>query len=232
MSNILNILYQDECLIAVNKPAGHLVHPADQPKSDDLVTMKILRDQLGQHVFPVHRLDRPTCGVLLFAKDEKSTRIITTAFQEGKVKKTYLAMIMGIPQMKEWECSEPIQKNEASRIQRAHTHFKILQNFTTEKLQSLDVKGLSLLEANPITGRFHQIRRHLLHSGFPIVGDYRYAGIEKCDLLGDLLGTGTRMLLQSKSLSFDHPITKRNIQIEAPLDEAFVKALEAVQKIG
>jgi tRNA pseudouridine65 synthase len=81
---------------------------------------------------------------------------------------------------------------------------------------------LSLIEATPHTGRYHQIRRHLLYHGLPIVGDFRYAGIEESHRLGALLGTGTRMLLQSKSFSFTHPITSEQIMIVAPLDPFFL----------
>ena len=88
----LNILYQDEWLVAVDKPAGHLVHPADQPQEDDLVTMKILRDQIGRLVYNVHRIDRPTTGVLLFGIDSSVAKHLHRALERHEVQKTYLAL--------------------------------------------------------------------------------------------------------------------------------------------
>jgi len=213
----LNILYQDEWLVAVDKPAGHLVHPADQPQKGDLVTMKILRDQLGQLVYNIHRIDRPTTGVLLFGIDRSVTKALHRALERHEVQKTYLAIVSGTPDSSPWQCREPIQKHEEAPIREAHTDFKLLEKIT------IGNQALSLLEATPHTGRFHQIRRHLLHAGIPIIGDYRYAGIEKSDMLGALLGTGTRMLLQSHSITFDHPMTGDRIRIEAPADPEFLR---------
>jgi len=169
----LNILFQDEWLVAVDKPAGHLVHPADQPKEDDLVTMKILRDQIGRRVYNIHRIDRPTTGVLLFGIDQVVSKNLHQALERHEVKKTYWAVVNGKPDLKEWQCHEPIQKSESQPFRDAHTSFKVISQ-----------SELSLIEATPHSGRYHQIRRHLLHAGLPIVGDYRYGGIERCDQLG------------------------------------------------
>ena len=211
----LNILYQDEWLVAVDKPAGHLVHPADQPQEDDLVTMKILRDQIGRLVYNVHRIDRPTTGVLLFGIDSSVAKHLHRALERHEVQKTYLAIAHGEPSSDQWECHEPIQKHDTAPIREAHTSFRILAK--------TEVKGepLTLIEATPHTGRFHQIRRHLLHHDTPIAGDYRYAGIEQSDHLGKLLVTESRMLLQSHSIAFDHPITGDLLRIQAPTDPHF-----------
>lgn len=203
----LEILYRDDELVAVNKPAGHLVHPADEPQPDDLVTMKILRDQIEQHVFPVHRLDRPTCGVLLFALDREVARSVQTALERHEWEKVYLAVVEGAPE-NSWVSREPIQKKEGAPWREAETHFRTLSSRSE----------LSLVEARPKTGRFHQIRRHLQAKGFPIVGDYRYGDPARWEVLGDQLGIGTRMLLQAKRLTLDHPRTAVPLAIEAPTD--------------
>lgn len=212
---MLDILYQDEWLIAINKPAGQLVHPSDNPQPNDEVTMKILRDQLGQKVEVIHRLDRPTSGVLVFGLCVKASKTLRRFFENQEVQKTYLAFVNGVPNQESWQCNEPLQKNEETPLKSAHTDFKLSQKFGTH---------FSIVEARPKTGRFHQIRRHLLHAGYPILGDYRYAGIDRCDETSDILGIGTRMLLQASSIKFEHPVTKKELEIVAPLDEAFIAA--------
>ena len=219
----LNILYQDEWLVAVDKPAGHLVHPADEPQPDDLVTMKILRDQIGQRVYNIHRIDRPTTGVLLFSVDRTAARALHRALERHQVQKTYWAISCGLAPEEPWECTQALQKEEDAPMRDARTSFRRLavsHPLTAENEPSLT---LSLIEATPHTGRYHQIRRHLLQQGLPIVGDFRYAGIERSHQLGQLIGTGTRMLLQSKSISFTHPITSEQTVIEAPADPSMLK---------
>ena len=205
----LDILFQDEWLVAVDKPAGQLVHPAEVPQEGDEVTMKILRDQIGKRVNTLHRLDRPTAGVLLFATDETAARALRRAFDAREIKKIYWAVTIGCPEEEAWICYDPIQKEEGAPSREAKTVFRRLADLGD---------GLGLVEARPETGRFHQIRRHLLAAGTPILGDYRYSGIERCDALGAKHGTGTRMLLQAKVLEFTHPITKVRVMVEAPVD--------------
>jgi tRNA pseudouridine65 synthase len=219
----LNILYQDEWFVAVDKPAGQLVHPADVPQEDDQVTMKILRDQIGKLVYNIHRIDRPTTGVLLFGIDRNAARSLHRALERHEIEKTYWAVVSGQAPSEPWECKEPSRKADDAPLREAHTSFNTRGHTTLDCLQDAENPTLSLIEARPHTGRFHQIRRHLLHQGLPIVGDYRYAGIEESNLLGSLLGTGTRMLLQSKSLSFTHPVTKEETFIQAPVDPNFLK---------
>lgn len=224
----LTILYQDEWLVAVDKPAGHLVHPADNPQEDDQVTMKILRDQIGQLVYNIHRIDRPTTGVLLFGTDRDVARCLHRALEQHEVRKTYWAIVSGSAPDTPWECSDPLQKSDGAPYREAHTSFACLERTQAHDLPPECAQTLSLIQACPHTGRFHQIRRHLLQHKLPIVGDYRYAGIEQSNLLGSLLGTGTRMLLQSKSISFTHPVTGCETSIEAPVDSSFLKCFPSL----
>lgn len=208
MSAPLKILFQDEWLVVVDKPAGQLVHPADEPQEDDEVTMKILRDQLGQLVYNVHRLDRPTTGVLLFALNKGVARAMNRAFERHQVKKTYWAVVEGNPPMESWENHEALQKNEDDPFREAHTDFRVLKKGRASEF--------CLVEATPHSGRYHQIRRHLAMAGLPIIGDFRYGGIERSLAMGERLGIGSRMLLQAKKLEFLHPKTTLQIIIEAP----------------
>lgn len=219
----LNILYHDEWMVAVDKPAGWLVHPATDPQDDDLVAMKVLRDQIGERLHTIHRIDRPTTGVLLMGIDPQVSKALHIALAAHELKKTYWAVIHGRPTESEWECAEPIQKELGKPIREARTSFRLIETVRHPALAHLEEDKLSLVEAIPHTGRFHQIRRHLVHAGFPIIGDYRYGGIERCDQLGNLLDTSTRMLLMAKHLEFIHPVTKNLITIEAPTDPMFLK---------
>jgi tRNA pseudouridine65 synthase len=145
------------------------------------------------------------------------------AFAAHEMKKTYWAVIHGRTPEAEWDCTEPIQKESDKPIRDAHTSFRLLETVRHPTLSNLDEDKLSLIAATPHSGRFHQIRRHLVHAGFPIIGDYRYGGIERCDQLGDLLGIGSRMLLMAKKLEFIHPVTKESVIIEADTDPMFEK---------
>jgi len=210
----LHILYQDNFLVAIDKPAGMIVHPGREPEGPEWIAMKRLRDQLGRRVFPVHRLDRPTSGVLMFALDKQTAGLAQQAFELRNVRKTYHAVVCGTTP-EEWICETPLRTGPEDEPLTARTVFKRLD------LASAPDLTLSLLEAVPQTGRFHQIRRHLLEAGFPIVGDFRYAGENRSHELGRLLGTGTRMLLQAKVLELQHPKTGGPLRIEAPADADF-----------
>jgi len=223
MAQDLEILYQDDYIVAVNKPAGHLVHPAEQPQPDDLVAMKIVRDQTGHRVHSIHRIDRPTSGVLLFGIDHEVSRSLHKAFETRDVIKTYLAVTDGHPTDSNWKCTEPIRKHDDAQMRDALTHFQLRKSY--ERTLGDETLKMALIEAIPHTGRFHQIRRHLLHADLPIIGDYRYAGIERCDHLCALLGIGTRMLLQAYQLELTHPATQEKLTIQAPLDPMISHAL-------
>ena len=209
----LRVLFEDEWIIAVYKEAGHLVHAADEPQPDDIVTMKLVRDYVGKKIYPTHRLDRPTCGVLLFAKGKTAARALNRAFERRQVQKTYQAIVNGSPELDSWTCSEPLQKTPSDLAKEAITEFQVLERYSSH---------FTLLKANPQTGRYHQIRKHLLHCGHPIVGDYFYTGFDACEQTRLQLDIGTRMLLQCQSLTLLHPISKKEtLTVEAPAEEVF-----------
>jgi tRNA pseudouridine65 synthase len=216
----LEILFSDEFLVAIDKPAGMIVHPGREQEGAEWIAMKRLRDELGQRVFPIHRLDRPTSGVLLFALDKKTAGLAQQLFEQRKTEKIYHAIVCGMTPA-EWVCEMPIAENMGDLLLTAQTHFQRLAVSETSAL------SLSLLQATPTTGRFHQIRRHLLEAGFPIVGDFRYAGQEHSFELGEILGTSTRMLLQAKSLRFEHPRTGEKLRIVAGTDPDFRRCFPA-----
>ena len=216
----LDILYQDEFLVAIDKPAGMLVHPVRQPEDVEWIAMKRLRDQLGQRVFPVHRLDRPTSGVLLFALDKETAGLAQQIFERREALKTYHAIVGGSAPEK-WICETPLSNEPGEKNLSATTAFERLAVSSSGNFPAEPTLVLSLLKATPETGRFHQIRRHLLEAGLPIVGDFRYAGMERSHALGAVLGIGTRMLLQAKVLELEHPHTAERLIIEAPQEPLF-----------
>lgn len=219
----LEILYRDEFLVAIDKPAGMMVHPTGSPIVEEPSAMKRLRDQLGQRVFPVHRLDRPTSGVLLFALDKRSAGIVQQAFETREVFKTYLAIVCGeVPET--WICDSPLATESGDKSLPAQTFFDQLASIVTES-----ELVLSLVKAVPKTGRFHQIRRHLLEAGHPIVGDFRYAGMDESFRLGKILGTGTRMLLQALILETVHPQTGAPLVIRSRMDQHFERLFPKIQ---
>jgi tRNA pseudouridine65 synthase len=222
MPSPLTILFQDEYFVAIDKPAGLLVHPGRDPEPPEQIAMKRLRDQLGQRVYTIHRLDRPTSGVLLFALDPRVQGMTQQSFEGREVEKTYLAIVEGMPP-DSWENHTALQKDPESPQQQAATRFRRLAHHPAGHWSSAPELSLSLLEARPETGRFHQIRRHLLHDGFSIVGDFRYSGAERSYQLGAILGTGDRMLLQAHQLIFPHPLTGQHCCITAPPDPDFLK---------
>jgi tRNA pseudouridine65 synthase len=223
----LQVLYQDEFLVAIDKPAGMLVHPGSGGERVEWIVMKCLRDQLGRQVFPVHRLDRPTSGVLLFALDKQTAGFTQQAFEQRKVLKIYHAVVEGVSPQR-WVCETPLKSHPEGAPRAAATRFERLG---VAVVSGEVVRDFSLLEATPATGRFHQIRRHLLEAGLPIVGDFRYAGQDLSYELGEFLGTGTRMLLQSKVLDLEHPRTQVRLRIEAPEDVDFRKVFPDVYSV-
>ncbi len=215
----LNILYEDDEIICVNKPAGMVVHPAPGHPSGTFVNALLYhcRSLPPQDLRPgiVHRLDRNTSGVLLAAKTIKTHQKLIEAFSNRVIEKEYLAIVVGNPG--DVTVDLPIGRHKVKRKEmaimkdgrHATTHFETLES----------KEGVSLIKAKPITGRTHQIRVHLKHLKTPVLGDSLY-GPEK---LSRKLGI-ERQLLHARQLSFPHPITGKRIEIEAPIPQDFGKA--------
>lgn len=226
---MLYIVYRDEYLVAVNKPAGMLVHPTGHGEGDEWIVMKCLRDQLGCHVYPVHRLDRPTSGVLIFGLNALVAASLQQLFERRLVKKVYHAVVSGCPH-EDWVCEQSLARDESSTVCAAKTDFKVLARSSgTAEFRSGVSYHFSLIQAIPYTGRFHQIRRHLAASGYPIVGDFRYAGESLSFELCVYLGIDTRMLLHASSLSFVHPMTEEELRVNADYDEVFTSGLSRIE---
>lgn len=218
-SEALNIIYRDEHLIAVNKPNGLLVHRSSIAAGEDVFAMQLLRDQIGRHVFPAHRLDRKTSGVLLFALDAHSAALLHDTFVEKGIEKKYLAIVRGyFPEAVELDY--PLT-NDRGKKQEALTRFQLLK--TTEvdvPYGKHQTSRYSLIEAFPETGRQHQIRKHCAHLMHPIIGDRPYGCNRQNKLFKEKWNMMT-MLLHAAEIKLTHPVTGEPFSIQAPLNEEF-----------
>ena len=178
----LSILYQDEDLVAINKPSGLLVHRSPIDKHETHFAVQELRNQIGRHVYPLHRLDKPTSGVLVFALSSESASFYSQQFREHQIAKTYLALVRGygpgqlsIDHELSDEADDYAGIKAGGDAKEALTHVKCLDQFEIPLVvDRYPTTRLSLMQCEPITGRKHQIRRHLKHIGHPIVGDSRH----------------------------------------------------------
>jgi tRNA pseudouridine65 synthase len=234
----LEILFRDEHFVAVNKTAGLLVHRSDLDRHETEFALQMVRDQTGCRVYPVHRLDRPTSGVLLFALSPEAARRAGEAFESDMVRKTYLAVVRGVaeegavidyPLQELPERFEAKRKNENLETREAVTAFRRLATVELPfAVGKFPTARYSLLEVRPRSGRRHQIRRHLKHVFHPIIGDTTYGEGRHNRLFRDELGC-SRMLLHAEELSFFHPWSGDTVVITASLDEAFT---EVIQRCG
>lgn len=220
----IEILYEDNDIIVVNKPKGMVVHPANGNPDGTLVNavMSICKDSLsgiGGEIRPgiVHRLDKNTSGAIIIAKHDKAHIALSEQLKNHEIKKTYIALVRGVVKENNATINMPIARSKKDRKKmdvdkngkEAVTHFKVIKRFP----------DCTLLEINIETGRTHQIRVHLSHIGYPIIGDEVYSnGKNKWNIEGQCL--------HAKSLDFKHPITGKEMHIEAELPNYFKEILE------
>jgi tRNA pseudouridine65 synthase len=199
----LTLLHRDDRLAAFAKPSGLLVHRGWG--DDAVVALDLARAAIGSYVYPVHRLDRATSGVLLFALDPASAAAMGRLFEAGSVHKTYLALVRGVPP-EAGVIDSPVPKSEGGPRVPAVTAYR----------RRAVVDRWSIVEARPQTGRLHQIRRHLKHLGHPIVGDVNYGKGDINRLFRERFGL-CRLALHATQLSFEHPFTGAAVTIGAAL---------------
>ena len=225
----LIILYQDDYLVAVNKPSGLLVHKSWVAKDAKEFALQMVRDQVGEFVFPVHRLDRPTSGVLLFAFSGDLARQVQENW--GDAKKDYWAVVRGW--LKEPVLLDHPLKGMADYGQDVGTEQEAQTEFSPMATVEIDAEidrypksRFSWIQATPQQGRTHQIRRHLKHLSHPIIGDARYGKGNYNRYFASELNAH-RLLLHARSLSFIHPITQQPLTITAPLEGAMKELFTA-----
>jgi tRNA pseudouridine65 synthase len=238
MKERLDILYQDDDIVAVHKPAGMLVHRTDIARDSRPVVLQVLRDQLRRHVYPVHRLDRPVSGILLFALDRDCAQRLVESFTAGEVRKSYVAVVRG--HTAEWGVIDrPLAEKpgrdggwralEPRPARDAVTEYRRLATAELPVATGRYVTSrYSLLEVLPRTGRMHQIRRHLKHIAHPLVGDTTYGDGRHNDVFRKHLHC-SRLLLAATSLAFRHPRHGRDLVLTAHLADDFA---EVIARLG
>ncbi len=220
----LEIIYEDESIVAINKPHGLLVHRSSIARDASEFALQLLRDQLGKTVYPAHRLDRKTGGILLFSLNKETDQYLQKSFQERKVDKKYLAVLRGFAPA-EGLIDYPLKRDDGT-VQEAQTSFRLLaQGELAVPFGKFPTSRYSLVEANPITGRMHQLRRHFAHIFHPIIGD-RPHGCNKQNKFWKETYQMDTMLLHASELTFKHPLSGEEVHIKAPLQPDFIRALE------
>lgn len=221
---MLEIVYQDDYLIAINKPHGLLVHRSSIASDATEFALQMLRDQINKYVSPVHRLDRKTSGLLLFAFDKETEIAMHQQFQNAEVEKKYLAVLRGYAP-DQLDIDYPLAK-ENGNMQEAFTAFVTLQRAELDvALGKHPTSRYSLVEATPTTGRMHQLRRHFAHIFYPIIGDRKH-GCNKQNKFFKEQWEMTTMLLHASELKFEHPVTKETIHLKANVQDEFKRVME------
>jgi len=205
-----------------------LVHRTKIAKNDNPeFAMQMLRDQIGQWVYPLHRIDRPTSGILLFAKSSEGASLFATQFTEQRIEKTYLAVVRGYLKVDYFESDYALKKELTGEFQDAHTSFWSLAKAELPFASSakFPTSRYSLVKACPHTGRMHQIRRHLAHERNYLIGDTTHGENKQNRFFRDRFGL-QNLLLHAWKVQFIHPILHTNIEITAPLPSHFSMIIE------
>ena len=200
----LTVVYRDSFCLAVHKPHGIATYRESRGGNAD-GCKEVLEEQLNQRLFPVHRIDADTSGLVLFALDSRSAAALIRAFKEHRVKKTYQAWCVGdLPER--GSIKIPLKKHKSEETESARTDY----------IRVKRERGYSLVTVHPHTGRFHQIRRHFESLGHPLVGDPLYGAPEAWK---SFFKTEPRLMLQASELEFVHPMSRKTIRIKtkAPL---------------
>lgn len=232
---MLEILYQDEWLVAVNKPSGWLVHRSWLDRDEKVVVMQTVRDQIGQHVFTVHRLDRPTSGVLLMALSSEVAHLLSQQFEQHKMQKTYHAVVRGwldgsatldYPLVEELDKIADKFATQERTAQPAVTDYRSLAQVEMPvAISRYDSARYTLVEMSPHTGRKHQLRRHMVHLRHPIIGDSAHGDLRQNRGAAEHFGMN-RLMLHASALSLTHPVTGEPLVIRAGLDRVWQGMLQ------
>lgn len=232
------LIYEDEYLIAAYKPEGWLVHRSDIDRHETRILLQKLRDQTGCHLYPVHRLDKPTSGVIMFAKSSEVAARLQSQLDSDTSNKQYLAVCRGycpeqsvidhpLPPVADFKHQRKRPKSELPR-QEAVTLFRRLN--TVEIPIAVDrypSSRYSLVEVQLKTGRRHQIRRHFKHIQHPLIGCPKYGKSVHNRFFSEHFGCG-RLLLHAHRLELDHPVSNERLKLEAPLQGCFRSLAETL----
>lgn len=234
----LPIIFQDEHLVIIDKPAGLLVHRTALARGERWFAMQMLRDQIGQHVFPIHRLDRPTSGLLVFALNADIARLMGEQLASREVQKTYHAVVRGYlpaegrvdyPLKEELDAVADRLAQQDKDAQEAITDYRTLKQIELPVAVSKKhaTSRYSLVELTPKTGRKHQLRRHMAHLRHPIIGDTNHGDGRHNRFFREHFDCH-RLLLAATGLRFQHPVTGQTVPLEIDLPEVFLRPFNGV----
>jgi len=226
----LQILYQDEYMVAINKPSGLLVHKSPIDKYETRFALQEVRELIGQYVYPVHRLDKPTSGVLLFALSKEVAQVLSNDFRENRVQKEYVAVVRGYVE-EEGLIDHPLKQmldTKAEKMrgitkeeQEAQTYFETVAMVELPyAVGRYATARYSLVRLKPQTGRKHQLRRHMKHIHHHMIGDTKHGRGEHNKLFREKFGCH-RLLLHATQMTLTHPIDKHTLCIKATFDDVF-----------
>jgi len=224
-SSSLPVLYQDEALAVVDKPAGLMAHDSALARGETDFAADRLRGQFGKPIFLVHRLDRATSGCLLLAFDRETASALGKTLMSGEVAKDYWAVCRGWPAEQRFVVDHPLDGGPGKPLKKpAQTAFEVLATCELPVPSAgFETSRYALLQASPLTGRFRQIRRHLKHLSHHLIGDSSH-GDGRHNRNFRMLGIH-RMLLHARRLAFVHPHTGARLDVAAPVDAEFARAL-------
>jgi len=233
----LEVLHEDGDLLLINKPAGLVIHPAAGNPSGTLVNalLHYCHDLSGiggvERPGIVHRLDKDTTGIMVVAKSDRAHLALSIAFRQHTVRKTYLAVCYGTPETTDGAIDAPIGRHPRNRQEMA----VVREGRPSRTLYQVEqyLTGASLVSCRPVTGRTHQIRVHMAHTGHAVVGDPLYAGRQWRNI-GDPRAQAAcrsfgRQALHARSLAFEHPVTKEEVEFEAPLPSDLEELIETLR---
>jgi tRNA pseudouridine65 synthase len=236
----LALLFRDESIAVFNKPAGLLLHRSFIDRHEKIFALQMARDLLGQKVYPVHRLDKPTSGILLFALNPDAASRLTSSFTCGSVTKRYLAVARGItqaegtidyPLLEEQDKHDPYRQEGKDPQSAVTSYRRLAETELPFPVGRYPTSRYSLVVVIPRTGRRHQIRRHFKHIFHPLVGDVNYGEGRHNRLFRDEFDC-RRLLLHASSLTIGHPVDGSELTFNAPLDNTFRSVLERFQWSG
>lgn len=222
----MELIYQDEYFIAVNKPSGFHVHPHENPQhrvSRDKICLYLARNMMKQHVYPVHRLDAGTSGVLVFALSSESASQLCKLFADRTAEKTYQAIVRGFV-MDAGTIELPLELDSSGDVVEAKTSYRRLGTLELPIPvgKKFPTARYSWVEVTPHTGRFHQIRRHFNRISHPLLGDGEHGDTRHNQFFRNHIGI-EGLCLKAQRLEFLHPWSGENVSLEAPLCDKWIR---------
>jgi tRNA pseudouridine65 synthase len=222
------ILYQDDHFVAINKPSGILVHRTKiRYARNDGFVLQQLRDQIRQRLYPVHRLDKQTSGVLIFGFSGADAKAMNLILQSGEAEKRYLAIVRGYTAAT-GRIDHPVKKEKSKEAVAAVSEYLTLdQTELPFPVGRYETARYSLVEVRPLSGRTHQIRKHFAHIFHPVIGDGKYGDRFHNRFFVSQYDCG-RLLLHAKGLRFMHPFLEKEVEIEAEIPADFRQVRKAL----